>query len=64
MCVVQLGFLYLRYVVNPRQIWDWLQYYIEDREVNAPAPHRGTALLLPLAVHKGAHTYTCTSTCF
>ncbi len=29
----QAGFLYLRYVLNPRQIWDWLQYYIKDREV-------------------------------
>lgn len=30
---VQLGFLYLRYVLNPRGIWEWLQYYIKDHEV-------------------------------
>ena len=30
---VQMGFLYLRYVLNPRQVWDWLQYYIKDHEV-------------------------------
>lgn len=31
--VLQLGFLYLRYVLNPRQVWEWLQYYINDQEV-------------------------------
>ena len=32
-CTMQFGFLYLRYVVNPRSTWDWLQYYIKDSEV-------------------------------
>lgn len=31
--LLQIGFLYLRYVLDPRTIWDWLQYYIKDREV-------------------------------
>jgi PRP38 family len=30
---LQIGFLYLRYVLDPRTIWDWLQYYIKDHEV-------------------------------
>lgn len=30
----QVGFLYLRYTCNPRQLWQWMQPYIEDREVS------------------------------
>lgn len=32
---LQIGFLYLRYVLDPRTIWDWLQYYVKDHEVCA-----------------------------
>ncbi|KAI8069056.1 PRP38 family-domain-containing protein [Gilbertella persicaria] len=28
-----IGFLYLRYVCAPAQLWDWFQYYLEDEEV-------------------------------
>ncbi|OBZ89862.1 hypothetical protein A0J61_02098 [Choanephora cucurbitarum] len=28
-----IGFLYLRYVCAPAQLWDWFQYYLEDDEV-------------------------------
>lgn len=38
--VSQLGFLYLRYVLNPRSVWDWLQYYIKDHEVRFCASER------------------------
>ena len=31
--LLPIGFLYLRYVLDPRTIWDWLQYYIKDHEV-------------------------------
>jgi PRP38 family len=31
---LQIGFLYLRYVLDPRTIWDWLQYYVKDHEVS------------------------------
>ena len=34
---LQIGFLYLRYVLDPRTIWDWLQYYVKDHEVCAGA---------------------------
>jgi PRP38 family len=34
---LQTGFLYLRYVLDPRTIWDWLQYYVKDHEVCAGA---------------------------
>lgn len=27
-----LGFLYLRYVCAPANLWDWFQYYLEDDE--------------------------------
>ncbi|KAG0742708.1 hypothetical protein G6F57_010479 [Rhizopus arrhizus] len=27
-----IGFLYLRYVCAPAQLWDWYQYYLEDDE--------------------------------
>ncbi len=29
----QIGLLYLRYVGNPKQIWDWFMKYIRDTEV-------------------------------
>lgn len=29
----QLGFLYLRYVCDPRNLWNWFQGYIDDKEV-------------------------------
>lgn len=36
-----LGFLYLRYVLNPRLVWDWLQYYINDQEEFQPSGPTG-----------------------
>ncbi|KDD76047.1 PRP38 family protein [Helicosporidium sp. ATCC 50920] len=33
-----IGFLYLRYVCNPRQLWQWMQPYIEDSEEFSPSP--------------------------
>jgi pre-mRNA-splicing factor 38B len=27
-----IGFLYLRYVCAPANLWDWFQYYLEDEE--------------------------------
>ena len=30
---VQVGFLYLRYVANPRTLWEWIQPYVRDSEV-------------------------------
>jgi hypothetical protein len=32
-CSVQVGFLYLRYVGNPRTLWEWIQPYVRDSEV-------------------------------
>jgi hypothetical protein len=29
----QIGLLYLRYVANPRVIWEWISRYIRDSEV-------------------------------
>ena len=29
----QVGFLYLRYVGNPRNLWEWVQPYVRDTEV-------------------------------
>lgn len=29
----QVGFLYLRYVADPRQLWSWLGPYCDDKEV-------------------------------
>ncbi|ORX55684.1 PRP38-domain-containing protein [Hesseltinella vesiculosa] len=38
-----LGFLYLRYVCAPEQLWDWLGYYLEDDQQvnlsNSPKPN-------------------------
>lgn len=32
-CSVQIGFLYLRYVCPPRDLWEWLGPFCGDREV-------------------------------
>lgn len=32
---MQLGFLYLRYVGNPKGHWEWIQPYVRDDEVGA-----------------------------
>lgn len=36
---LQVGFLYLRYGCDPKELWDWYEPYIEDTEVRAH--HRG-----------------------
>ena len=28
-----MGFLYLRYVLNPRKVWEWIEPYLADPEV-------------------------------
>jgi hypothetical protein len=33
--VLQVGFLYLRYVADPRQLWSWLGPYCDDQEVRS-----------------------------
>lgn len=30
---LQVGFLYLRYVANPRTLWEWIKPYVRDSEV-------------------------------
>ncbi|KAI7869951.1 PRP38 family-domain-containing protein [Spinellus fusiger] len=41
-----VGFLYLRYVCLPAQLWDWFQYYLEDEEeidlTSGPKPQKST----------------------
>lgn len=32
--VLQVGFLYLRYVCNPRELWTWFRKYVRDEEVS------------------------------
>ena len=29
----QIGFLFLRYGCDPRELWDWYAPYVEDEEV-------------------------------
>lgn len=33
----QVGFLYLRYVGEPKDLWSWYEPYIEDEEVRVAA---------------------------
>lgn len=33
-----IGFLYLRYVGNPRNHWEWIQRYVQDEEAFTPSP--------------------------
>ncbi|CAO3618517.1 unnamed protein product [Cunninghamella blakesleeana] len=41
-----IGFMYLRYVCAPAQLWDWLGYYLDDEQElnvsNQPKPHMMT----------------------
>ncbi|KAI8381042.1 PRP38 family-domain-containing protein [Radiomyces spectabilis] len=41
-----IGFLYLRYVCAPAQLWDWFSYYLEDDEEldlsGGPKPEKST----------------------
>lgn len=30
---LQVGFLYLRYVADPKQLWSWFEDYLQDDEV-------------------------------
>ena len=39
--VAQVGFLYLRYVGNPKNHWDWIQPYVRDEEVTGTASSYG-----------------------
>jgi hypothetical protein len=32
---MQVGFLYLRYVADPKTLWGWYAPYVKDREVGA-----------------------------
>ncbi len=33
-----LGFLYLRYTLNPKELWKWFHPYVEDEEEFSPGP--------------------------
>lgn len=35
---LQVGFLYLRYCCNPRELWKWFKKYVHDEEEFTPSP--------------------------
>ena len=37
-----IGFLYIRYVMNPQAIWDWISDYVDDEEEFRPSPYGGS----------------------
>ncbi|KAL0035088.1 hypothetical protein WJX79_010871 [Trebouxia sp. C0005] len=39
-----IGFLYLRYVGDPKQLWAWLRPYVQDSEEISPSGESGTAV--------------------
>ena len=39
---LQIGFLYLRYVCDPRKLWDWTRHYMQDDEVRTAWSYRPT----------------------
>jgi len=49
----QMGFLYLRFLLNPRTIWDWIEGYLGDREVGC---HSSTPDCIPFSVQHLTHT--------
>lgn len=42
---LQVGFLYLRYVCPPRQLWEWMGPYCDDREVRDTPMQQGQRAL-------------------
>lgn len=50
----QIGFLYLRYAANPRNIWEWIQPYVRDSEVR-PGAHALMRLTLVLDFQRSSH---------
>lgn len=36
--LVQIGFLYLRYVADPKILWTWYEPYLRDDEVHGTFP--------------------------
>jgi hypothetical protein len=36
--LVQIGFLYLRYVADPKVLWMWYEPYLRDDEVHGTFP--------------------------
>lgn len=36
--LVQIGFLYLRYVADPKTLWTWYEPYLRDDEVHGTFP--------------------------
>ncbi|KAL0021675.1 hypothetical protein WJX77_010314 [Trebouxia sp. C0004] len=41
-----IGFLYLRYVGDPKQLWAWLRPYVQDSEEISPSGENGTAVTI------------------
>ncbi|GAX83496.1 hypothetical protein CEUSTIGMA_g10921.t1 [Chlamydomonas eustigma] len=39
-----VGFLYLRYVADPKTLWGWVQRYIQDGEVFSPSGSQGKSI--------------------
>ncbi|KAK9819895.1 hypothetical protein WJX72_003744 [[Myrmecia] bisecta] len=41
-----VGFLYLRYVGNPKTLWDWISPYIRDKEEITPSGENGKSVAM------------------
>ncbi|CAN0189290.1 unnamed protein product, partial [Ectocarpus sp. 13 AM-2016] len=37
-----IGFLYLRYTCPPKELWGWLEPYMDDEEEFKPSPTEGS----------------------
>ena len=52
---MQVGFLYLRYVCNPRDLWGWCERYVTDPEVSSDGGGRrstvGVRVVLGVLTH-------------
>ena len=42
---MQIGFLYLRYVADPKTLWNWFESYVRDMEVRVSQTPRSAAVL-------------------
>lgn len=46
-----IGFLYLRYVCDPKEIWQWISPYIDDEEEFAPSSDPNNIMYVSVWLH-------------
>ena len=54
-----IGFLYLRYGCDPKEIWEWVSPYIDDPEEFAPSSDPNVTTCVALLARARARARVC-----